>query len=349
MVSWWRPLWYLRIVWALRWVTITGSFPLYTPRSIARNVAVGGGGGIHQRPERVWHRQAWNNVLKLCAATAAADSSESPFELDGDDDTTAIPLAVEMASIPSTRNVSAAPDNDSSRCCSPSSVVIHHTALQTRNITTAILFYTTLLDFQVECRFRAGPARAAWLQQQSPSSSSSSSSSSRLELIEVPPYLWPSSSSDRGGTRLPRAPDILTQYPTWLGYHHLALDVTSSVRAFKEKQISSGGINDTMALLNGSDTSVLLGRRPHLWLQDWLEVELQRKSQALYHKTIRVAVPPRQQIIGTAVYELAWIYDADGCLVELLYQSGPTTTTLRSSTTDALSGWEPWNGTNFQQ
>jgi hypothetical protein len=110
MVSWWRPLWYLRIVWALRWVTITGSFPLNTPRSIAaRNVAVGGGGGIQLLPECVWHRQAWNNVLKLCAAAAAADSSESPFELDGDDDTTAIPLAVEMASIPSTRNVSAAP------------------------------------------------------------------------------------------------------------------------------------------------------------------------------------------------------------------------------------------------
>jgi hypothetical protein len=359
MVSSWLP-WYLRIVfWALR-VTISGSFPLYHPRTLLARSSRRHADRSSCRslqPECHWYRQAWNTVLQRAAVSAAAASSESSkSELDGDNATTATPLVFEMtASTPSTRNDrDRAPDNGSSSSSSsssirstpmPGAVVIHHTALQTRNITTAILFYTTLLDFQVSCRFRAGPARAAWLS--TSGSSSTSSSSSRLELIEVPPYLWPPLPPTSGHGPLPppppRALDILTKYPTWLGYHHLALDVTSSVQAFKEKQTTSSN-NDTLALWNGSDTAIQSRRRrPHLWLQAWLELELQEKSRALYNKTIRVAVSPRQQIMGSNVYELAWIYDADGCLVELLYQAGPAWSQTVSS------GWEPWNGTNFQQ
>jgi catechol 2,3-dioxygenase-like lactoylglutathione lyase family enzyme len=339
------PLRYLRIVWALR-VTITGFPFLYAPSAATILARTSSRRDIQLLPECVWRRSAWNAVLQLCAADAAVAgdaSSESSFELDGNDATTTTPLTAST-----TRTVPPLlPDKNGSAPTTSAGMMIHHTALHTRNISTAILFYTTLLDFQVACRFRAGPARAAWLQQQS---NSSSSSCSRLELIEVPPYLWPPTptSDGDGDTRpLPRAPDILAKYPTWLGYHHLALDVTSSVQAFKEKQTAnSSSNNDTMSLLNGSDTAtgIQKSRRPHLWLHDWLEQSLQARSRALYNKTIRVAVPPRQQVIGNAVYELALIYDADGCLVELLYQSGVVVGNATVS-----SGWEPWNGTNFQQ
>ena len=58
--------------------------------------------------------------------------------------------------------------------------LLHHTALRTRNITTAIQFYS-LLGYRVEGRFRAGPARAAWLELDG--------SQHRLELIEVPAHI----------------------------------------------------------------------------------------------------------------------------------------------------------------
>lgn len=67
----------------------------------------------------------------------------------------------------------------------PPPLAMHHTAIKTRNITLAIEFYS-LLGFQVSTKFRAGPARAAWLEQPS---SAGSSSPYRLELIEVPSYM----------------------------------------------------------------------------------------------------------------------------------------------------------------
>ncbi len=51
-------------------------------------------------------------------------------------------------------------------------------------------------------------------------------------------------------------------------------------------------------------------------------------------------MPPKQQIIGRQVYELAFLYDADGCLIELLH--------LQNELPQQLdSGWDPWDGTGF--
>jgi hypothetical protein len=140
------PLRYLRIVfWALR-VTIIGSFRLcYSPRPFlyapsASIITARTSSRDIQLPECVWRRSAWNTVLQLCAADAAAGSAASSesFELDGNATTTLL-----MSS--TTRTVPPPPDNDDSNSCNvgaptttTSAMMIHHTALHTRNITTAI-------------------------------------------------------------------------------------------------------------------------------------------------------------------------------------------------------------------
>jgi catechol 2,3-dioxygenase-like lactoylglutathione lyase family enzyme len=175
----------------------------------------------------------------------------------------------------------------------PKICVLHHTALKTRNITTAIQFYS-LFGYQVEGKFRAGPARAVWLELKG--------SEHRLELIEVPAHIL----NELLGQKR-RAMDLMERQDL-LGYNHVALDVSSQI---------SG--NQTL-----SD-----------WLTDLNEVSLQR-----FGKSLRIALEPKQQLIGSAVYELAFLYDADGCLVEILRFQAELPQQVDS-------GWEPWNGTGF--
>lgn len=177
-----------------------------------------------------------------------------------------------------------------------STLSIHHTALKTRNITTAIEFYS-LFGYQVACRFRAGPARAAWLELMS-------SSNDRLELIEVPGYVL----QEEPGTRA-KVMDLM-QRPEILGYNHVALDVTQQIK------------HDRFSSLN-----------------EWLD-QLNRTSMERFQRSLRIALTPRQQIIGRGIYELAFLYDADGSLVELLHKQGERSQELES-------GWKPWDGEGF--
>jgi catechol 2,3-dioxygenase-like lactoylglutathione lyase family enzyme len=173
---------------------------------------------------------------------------------------------------------------------------IHHSALKTRNITTAIEFYS-LFGYQVACRFRAGPARAAWLE-------FTSTSLTRLELIEVPAYIL----QEEPGTRA-RAMDLM-QRPEFLGYNHVAIDATEQI-------------------LHAKFTS----------LNEWLD-QLNRTSIDRFQRSLRMAVAPRQQIIGRGVYELAFLYDADGCLIEVLHKQSELSQEIQS-------GWDPWDGKGF--
>jgi catechol 2,3-dioxygenase-like lactoylglutathione lyase family enzyme len=171
----------------------------------------------------------------------------------------------------------------------------HHMALRTRNITVAIQFYS-LLGFDVDAKFRAGPARAAWLTQQH-------EETSRLELIEVPSHML---QEPEGKKR--RALDLMKRQDL-LGWNHVALDVTELVQ----------------------DGSLLA---------DWIQ-ELNDKSKAQFGKALRIASVPTPRIIGKHVYEIAFLYDADGGLVELLRkQKGRLEQ-------DIQSGWEPWDGKGF--
>lgn len=183
----------------------------------------------------------------------------------------------------------------------PSFLLQHHTAIKTRNITMAMSFYS-LFGYEEECRFRTGPARAAWMRLPA-------DPRARLELIEVPSYM----------VQQPRAPNLLAR-PDVLGYNHVALDVSMQI----QKESESNQNTNSSSLAN--------------WIQG-----LNQSSILLFNKTLRTAVyPPQQQIIGSNVYEIAFLYDADGCLIELLHN-------INSLPQRVSSGWEPWNGTDFTQ
>ena len=210
-----------------------------------------------------------------------------------------------------------------------SPLYIHHTALKTRNITLAMQFYS-LFGYVPVAQFRAGPARAAWLELDSTSDPTAHCcNAARLELIEVPSYMLPQQQQLGKKPPATRAPNLM-ELPALLGYNHIAFDVTRQVNQL-QKNNTTTTTTTTTAVSSVRATS----------LAGWIEA-LNQTSLERFGKTLRVALPPRQQMIATTVYELAFLYDADGCLVELLYEVGKTA----SST--VASGWEPWDGQGFK-
>ena len=194
---------------------------------------------------------------------------------------------------------------------SSNTLPVHHTAIRTRNITLAIQFYG-LLGFEPITKFRAGPARAAWLQQGTTSTTTTDDdsddddvASTRLELIEVPSYLL---DEPEGMKR--RALDLLNNNHL-LGLNHFCLDVSATIQ-------------QNTNLIN---------------LSDYLDF-LNTKSLKEFGKTLRIALQPKQQMIGKGVYELAFLYDADGSLVELLNKQ-------KELKQEIADGWEPWDGQDF--
>lgn len=187
----------------------------------------------------------------------------------------------------------------------PPPVFFHHTAVKTRDVETAVAFYS-LFDFEVETRFVTGPARAVWLRRRRRRNDDDDGTSPRLELIEVPRHLL---NEEENVTRA-RAFDLTTD-ETLLGLNHLALDVTDSVRA---------ATNDD----GGNDENCRLER----WMSSLNERSLER-----FGKSLRVALRPEQRMIGNRVYEIAFVYDADGALLELLHHQ-------RTLDREIESGWE---------
>jgi catechol 2,3-dioxygenase-like lactoylglutathione lyase family enzyme len=202
-----------------------------------------------------------------------------------------------------------------------SAVVSHHAAIKTRDIENAIDFYS-LLGFRAETRFVAGPARAAWLKHDGRPGAHSSSDGSRfrIELLEVPSYML----EEPEGMKK-RAID-LTKRVELLGLNHLALDVTSCIPRSKGEDAAESSDGNTCQLYQ---------------LQEWME-DLNALSIDKFGKSLRVAMAPSKRIIGREVYEMAFIFDADGTLVELLNHSGR----LQQ---DVADGWVPWDGRGFIQ
>lgn len=186
-------------------------------------------------------------------------------------------------------------------------VIHHHTAIKTHNITMAISFYS-LFGYDVEYKFRAGPARAVWLITSLPQPHQNS----RIELIEVPSYMLQPNNE--------RAPDLLVSRPDVLGYNHIAMDVTQQQQQQQEQLPANQG-----------NTS----------LTNYLQ-QLNRTSIQRFNKTLRLALfPPQQQMIGPNIYEIAFLYDADGALIELLSCTAKTQQNI-------TSGWEPWDSATFR-
>jgi hypothetical protein len=273
---------------------------------------------VRDTPEEASTRYARTSLTRFDMDAGGDDSNVVPSSADAEEEIPTSPYADQAAAVPA-----------STTSTLPSSLVsatFHHSAIRTRNITLAIQFYS-LFGFEPTVKFKTGPARAAWLEQQrpqqpSPSSSSSSlqdqepappsptpplmpsPSSCRIELIEIPPHILMEGSSASGEWTKKRAPDLLARSDL-LGHNHLALDVTSSAQQLG------------------------CGRNLTAWMG-----HLNEQSVALFGKTMRVALPPKQLIIGNVVYELAFLYDADGALIELLCQGD----TLPQKVS---SGWEP--------
>lgn len=116
----------------------------------------------------------------------------------------------------------------------------------------------------------------------------------------------------------------LTKREELLGLNHFALDVTNCIpRPDNDDGASAGG--KACALYQ---------------LQEWMD-DLNALSIDKFGRTLRVALAPTKRIIGREVYEMAFLYDADGALVELLNHSG----TLQQEVAD---GWEPWDGLGWK-
>jgi catechol 2,3-dioxygenase-like lactoylglutathione lyase family enzyme len=118
----------------------------------------------------------------------------------------------------------------------------------------------------------------------------------RLELIEIPSHML----NEPDGKRR-RAVDLV-QRPELLGLNHYAIDVTNSMK-----------------------------RKNMRTMEQWVE-HLNKKSKEKFGKTLRVAVEPFEQMIGQNLYQLAFIYDADGALIELIFQQ-------KKFRQDMISGW----------
>lgn len=221
--------------------------------------------------------------------------------------------------------------NSSPAAAISTAIQSHHVAVKTRNIELAIKFYS-LLGFHVETKFVAGPARAAWLLHGNPDDDDNHSSvKSRIELIEVPSYML----NEPEGT-IKRALD-LTKREELLGLNHFCLDVTNCIpkptNNGDESLISNIDAETTTTSEDGSSSCSLYN------LQEWMD-DLNKLSISTFGKSMRVALQPTKRIIGRDVYEMAFIYDADGTLVELLNWSGRLEQ-------EVGSGWEPWNGEGF--
>lgn len=199
-----------------------------------------------------------------------------------------------------------------------SALYAHHVAVKTRNIENAIKFYS-LLGFRVESKFVAGPARAAWLLHEGCTVGTTTGPRSRIELLEVPSYML-----DEPEGKVRRAID-LTKREELLGLNHFALDVTGNI----PRPDNDGGAAD-----DGSACALYQ-------LQEWMD-DLNALSLEEFGKSLRIALKPIKRIIGREVYEMAFLYDADGTLVELLNHSG----TLEQEMDD---GWAPWDGQGFVQ
>ena len=130
-------------------------------------------------------------------------------------------------------------------------------------------FYS-LFGFSETVRFRAGSARAAWLETSDPSPAY------KLELIEVPTHMAIPSPVD-----LSKATNVAVT-----GLNHFTMDVTPQ------------------AVLNGGLTGFLR--------------ELNKESEDRFDRSVRLVLEPYQQMIGREVYEIAFVSDPDGVLVEFI-------------------------------
>ena len=112
----------------------------------------------------------------------------------------------------------------------------------------------------------------------------------------------------------------LGQRPDLLGWNHMALDLTNQIATMAREPNTTSFDNPSNISASGT-------------LAMYLE-QLNAASLQRFGKSLRIALQPKQQLIGNEVFELAFLYDADGCLIELLHKQTELTQSIDS-------GWEP--------
>ncbi len=138
--------------------------------------------------------------------------------------------------------------------------MLHHISIRTANIHRSIAFYSSL-GFEMSERFTTGYTLACWLVGQQ----------SRLELIQIPePHPAPDAFHDEH----------------YVGYYHLALDVTTEATDLTS------------------------------WLNSW---KVRLIAQPEHSIAPQILLAPHQQQIGDHLYEVAFIADPDDLPIELLH------------------------------
>mmetsp|Transcript_32953 Transcript_32953/g.50411 ORF Transcript_32953/g.50411 Transcript_32953/m.50411 type:complete len:236 (-) Transcript_32953:113-820(-) len=158
----------------------------------------------------------------------------------------------------------------------PAGVFSHHACIQTANITAATSFYG-LLGFEIERKFYAGDARAAWMTQPG------TEKPFVLEIIEVPIGYWPE--------QTPRRAVDVGNIPIWVGLHHFAFEVSSFIDGKKAAGNSTYNLRD--------------------WMKDLNATSIEKIGQPL-----DVAQPPDLRPVGRDLLDVMFVYDTDGTLIE---------------------------------
>ena len=212
------------------------------------------------------------------------------------------------------------------------SMVQHHTAIKTSNIEMSVAFYS-LLDFYPVAKFRSGPARAAWLEHCDDWDDEMEECrcepianvgiGGRIELIEVPENMLyrPEEVEEKGRVRK-RAVDRINN-PALLGWDHVCLDVTGPIQRQKkglQTEESSTGA-DVGADSDQDENSTCMESSKKGGLKSWIDA-LNSRSKTKFGKDMRVALQPRVKLFGRERCEYAFIYDADGGLIELVNRLG---------------------------
>ena len=128
-------------------------------------------------------------------------------------------------------------------------------------------------------------------------------SASRIELIEVTSHMYSEE----------RKKKMSFNDESSLGLNHYALDVTSYIQFLNENKLFSKSSKSIIM----DDEEDLVKDEEEYGLDQFLEY-VEQKSIQKYDKKLRMVALPTQQVIRNQIYEIAYMYDADGAIIKLV-------------------------------
>uniref|UniRef100_A0A7S2UWQ2 Glyoxalase/fosfomycin resistance/dioxygenase domain-containing protein n=1 Tax=Fibrocapsa japonica TaxID=94617 RepID=A0A7S2UWQ2_9STRA len=191
--------------------------------------------------------------------------------------------------------------NEDASAGQQSGLKLHHCSVATGNIQNSLKFYS-LLGFRDVNRFytiKDGlPTKACWMEL--------NGGGAFVELVEeaTDPLADIEGYEDESPKRQKALNLVSDEHMMVLGLNHLAIDVTKSWKAIAEESKKEEGDNQAEEVREERMKTFLSA--------------LNEKSEKQFQKSVRLVIPPAQQMIGSQVFETAFIADPDGTLIELL-------------------------------